>query len=66
LFRDSKAVDHHPLLMTSIAEGGARQAGVAVLVEAERPASSPIGGANLVAALSTHLIQSGDTRGFAA
>jgi hypothetical protein len=65
LFRDSKGVNHQSLLMTSIAGGGVRQAGVAVLVEGVRPPPSPIGGANLVAALSAHLIQSGDTRGVA-
>jgi hypothetical protein len=64
-FRDGSGIDHRPVLMTSVAGGVARHAGVAVFVEsagAERPA----GGAVLVAVLSTHLIQAGDTRGVAA
>ena len=51
--------------MTSVACGGAWHAGVAVFVEGAR-SERPAGGAELVAALSTHLIQAGDTRGVAA
>ena len=64
-FHDTAGLDHHPVLMTSLAVGEARHAGVAVLVGASR-VERPVGGAALVAALSTHLIQSGDTRGVAA
>jgi tetratricopeptide (TPR) repeat protein len=64
-FRDGVGIDHHPVLMTSVADGVARHAGVAVFVEDAR-AKRPLGGAGLVAALSAHLIHSGDTRGVAA
>jgi hypothetical protein len=64
-FRDSVGTDHRPVLMTSLSGGVPRHAGVAVFVEDVR-AERPLGGAELVAALSTHLIQSGDTRGVAA
>jgi hypothetical protein len=50
--------------MTSIAGGGARHAGVAVFVHGERT-ERLAGGAELVAALTTHLIETGDARGVA-
>ena len=65
IFHDAAGVDHYPVLMTSLTLGEACHAGVAVFVGARR-AERPVGGAALVAALSTHLIQSGDTRGVAA
>ncbi len=65
VFHDKAGVDHFPVLMTSLSVGEACHAGVAVLVGGMR-AARPVGGAALVAALSTHLIQSGDTRGVAA
>jgi hypothetical protein len=61
-FRDDAGVTHRLVLMTSIAGGGARHAGIAVFVEGER-AERLAGGAELVAALTTHLIEAGDTRG---
>jgi tetratricopeptide (TPR) repeat protein len=61
-FRDGAGVEHRLVLLTSLAASGARHAGVAALVERPR-VERPAGGAELVSALSTHLIQSGDTRG---
>ena len=63
-FRDGAGVEHRLVLMTSVAGGGARHAGVAVFVEGER-AERLAGGAELVAALTTHLIETGDARGVA-
>ncbi len=63
-FRDGSGVEHRLVLMTSVAGGGARHAGVAVFVE-RRPTERPLGGAELVAALTTHLIEAGDARGIA-
>jgi tetratricopeptide (TPR) repeat protein len=63
-FRDGVGMEHRLVLMTSIGGGGARHAGVAVFVEGERPARLA-GGAELVAALTTHLIEAGDARGVA-
>ncbi len=61
-FHDAAGVDHYPVLMTSMTAGEACHAGVAVFVGGARP-ERPAGGAALVAALSAHLIQSGDTKG---
>jgi tetratricopeptide (TPR) repeat protein len=61
-FRDGAGTDHHLVLMTSLVDGVARHAGVAVFVEGPR-AERPAGGAMLVSELSTLLIQSGDTLG---
>ncbi|HEX4447824.1 MAG TPA: protein kinase [Polyangiaceae bacterium] len=66
-FRDDAGVAHRIVLMTSVAGGAARHAGVAVfvegaLVEGERT-ERLAGGAELVAALTTHLLDAGDTRG---
>jgi hypothetical protein len=61
-FRDGEGTDHHLVLMTSLVDGVARHAGVAVFVEGPR-AERPAGGAVLVSELSTLLIQSGDTLG---
>jgi tetratricopeptide (TPR) repeat protein len=61
-FRDATNVDHHPLLLTSLAGGMARHAGIAALVT-DAGSERLQGGAGLVAALSAYLIQSGDTRG---
>ena len=52
------------MLLTTVAGGVARHAGVAVFVEGAR-SERPAGGAELVAALSTHLIEAGDARGVA-
>jgi tetratricopeptide (TPR) repeat protein len=64
-FHDAAGNDHYPVLMTSLTVGEACHAGVAVFVGSQR-SERPVGGVALVAALSTHLIQSGDTRGVAA
>jgi tetratricopeptide (TPR) repeat protein len=64
VFRDASGVDHQAVLMTSVEDGISRYAGVAVFVEGTRRAR-PASGATLVAALSAHLIRSGDTRGVA-
>jgi Protein kinase domain/AAA ATPase domain len=63
-FRDDAGVEHRLVLLTSVAGGVVRHAGIAVFVEGVR-ADRPAGGAELVAALSTHLIESGDARGIA-
>ncbi len=63
-FRDGAGVEHRLVLMTSVAGGGARHVGVAVFVESERK-TRLAGGAELVAALTTHLIEVGDARGVA-
>jgi hypothetical protein len=63
-FRDGSGIDHHPVLMASLADGVSRYAGVAAFVECDGP-ERPAGDASLVAALSAHLIRSGDTLGFA-
>jgi tetratricopeptide (TPR) repeat protein len=63
-FRDDTGLEHRLVLLTTVAGGVARHAGVAVLVEGARTAR-PAGGAELVAALSTHLIEAGDARGIA-
>jgi hypothetical protein len=64
-FRDGAGVEHRLVLLTAVAGGVARHAGIAVLVEGERRAERRAGGAELVAALSTHLIERGDARGVA-
>jgi hypothetical protein len=63
-FRDEAGTPHVPVLMTSIADGAMRHAGVAVFVEGARTPRQA-GGAALVAALSAHLIELGDTHGVA-
>ena len=63
-FKDSAGVEHRLVLLTTVAGGVARHAGIAVLVEGART-ERPAGGAELVAALSTHLIEAGDARGIA-
>ena len=63
-FRDDTGIEHKLVLLTTVAGGVARHAGVAVLVEGART-GRPAGGAELVAALSTHLIEAGDARGIA-
>jgi hypothetical protein len=57
--------EYRPMLMTSIAEGGLRYVGVTVFV-GELNVPRPAGGAALVAVLSAHLLESGDTGGVAA
>jgi tetratricopeptide (TPR) repeat protein len=63
-FRDGEGVEHQLVLLTTVTSGVARHAGIAVLVEGGRT-ERPVGGAELVAALSTHLIEAGDARGVA-
>ena len=63
-FQDAAGVEHRLVLLTTVAGGVARHAGVAVVVEGART-DRPAGGAELVAALSTHLIEAGDARGIA-
>jgi hypothetical protein len=63
-FRDGAGVEHRLVLLTSVAGGVARHAGIAVFVEGART-QRPAGGAELVAALTTHLIEAGDARGIA-
>jgi tetratricopeptide (TPR) repeat protein len=61
----SQGTEYRPLLMTSVADGGLCHVGVAVFV-GQLAVERPAGGPALVAALSAHLLQSGDTRGIAA
>jgi tetratricopeptide (TPR) repeat protein len=63
-FRDGAGIEHRLVLMTSVAGGEARHAGIAVFVEGERT-ERLARGAELVAALTTHLIEAGDARGVA-
>jgi hypothetical protein len=63
-FRDGSGVEHRPVLLTSVVAGTPRHAGIAVLVDGEL-AGRPAGGAELVAALSAHLLEAGDARGVA-
>ncbi len=63
-FRDGAGVEHRLLLLTSVAAGTPRHAGIAVLVEGEQ-GGHPARGAELVATLSAHLLEAGDARGVA-
>jgi tetratricopeptide (TPR) repeat protein len=60
-FVDESGVFHDPLMLTCVLDGEARQAGIAVLVHREMPVRKPV--SRLVAAVSAHLIRSGDTTG---
>jgi hypothetical protein len=63
-FKSREDVEHRLVLLTSVSTGTVRHAGIAALVEGART-GRPAGGAELVAALSTHLIEAGDARGVA-
>jgi tetratricopeptide (TPR) repeat protein len=61
----SQGTEYRPLLMTSRADEGLCHVGV-VAFAGQLAIERPAGGPALVAALSAHLLQSGDTRGVAA
>jgi hypothetical protein len=61
----SQGTEYRPLLMTSRADEGLCHVGV-VAFAGQFAIERPAGGPALVAALSAHLLQSGDTRGVAA